>query len=431
MTITFVGHGYVGLVSASIFAELGNTVWVIGHTPEKIENLKKGIIPIYEPGLEEIVKRNVEAKRLLFTLDYNEAIPSSEVVFIAVGTPPKPNGEADLSVVYTVAEKIGKYLDGYTVVVTKSTVPVGTNYEVKKIIEEVIPEKAEFAVASVPEFLREGQAIEDTLHPDRVVIGAETDKARDILLKLHEPLDGKRVITTVQTAEMIKYTANAFLATKISFANAIAQLCERVDADALKVLEGIGFDKRIGSAFLSPGPGYGGSCFPKDVKALIAIAKQHGYDFSLLKGVEEINKEAVLAVIQKVKDFSPKDDAEETKVGILGLSFKPDTDDMRDAPSIVVIESLQKMGYFVQAYDPIAMENAKKNVRNVVFCKNAYEAATGADVLVVMTEWNEFREIDLRKIKSLMRNPAIVDARNIYNPEDVKALGFSYKGVGR
>lgn len=430
MTITFVGHGYVGLVSASIFADLGNTVWVIGHTPEKIENLKKGIIPIYEPGLEEIVKRNVEAKRLLFTLDYKEAISSSEVVFIAVGTPPKKTGEADLSVVYDVAEKIGKHLDGYTVVITKSTVPVGTNYEVKKIIEKVLPQKATFSVASAPEFLREGQAISDTMHPDRIVIGTDTKQAEDVLVKLHKAIDGPIIKTNILTAEMIKYAANAFLATKISFANAIAQLCEKTGANAIDVLQGIGFDKRIGKAFLSPGPGYGGSCFPKDVKALIAIARQHGYDFSLLKDVEAINKEAMISVVGKVKEFFPKD-SKEKKIGILGLSFKPDTDDMRDAPSIVVIEALQKLGCKIQAFDPIAMENAKKNIKNVTFCRDAYEAAADTDVIVIMTEWNEFREIDLKKVKTLMRKPAIVDARNIFEPESVRALGFSYQGVGR
>ncbi len=430
MTITFIGHGYVGLVSASIFADLGNTVWVVGHTLLKIENLKKGIIPIYEPGLEEIVRRNVKAKRLLFTMDYKESIPASEVVFIAVGTPPKPSGEADLSVVYEVARKIGKYLDGYTVVVTKSTVPVGTNFEVKKIIEQEKPKKAEFDIASAPEFLREGQAISDTMHPDRVVIGTESKKAEDLLVKLHAVIDGPIIKTDILTAEMIKYAANAFLATKISFANAIAQLSEKTGANAIDVLQGIGLDKRIGKSFLSPGPGYGGSCFPKDVKALIAIAKQHGYDFSLLRYVEEINKEAVVSIVRKVKEFSPKD-AIEKKIGILGLSFKPDTDDMRDAPSIVVIESLQKIGCSIQVYDPIAMENAKKIIKNVKFCQTSYEAATGVDVLVIMTEWNEFKEIDLEKLKLLMRKPTIIDARNIYSPEKVLALGFSYRGVGR
>ncbi len=430
MTITFVGHGYVGLVSASVFAQLGNTVWVIGHTKEKIENLKKGVIPIYEPGLEEMVKRNVKAKRLLFTLDYKEAIPASDVVFIAVGTPPKKTGEADLSVVFEVAEEIGKYIDGYTVVVTKSTVPVGTNEEIKKIIEKVKPKKATFDIASTPEFLREGQAISDTLHPDRIVIGTETKKAESILKELHKPVDGVLVTTNIPTAEMIKYAANAFLATKISFANAIAHLSELTGADGLKVLEGVGLDKRVGSAFLSPGPGYGGSCFPKDVKALIAIAKQHGYDFLLLKDVEAINQQAMQGIVQKTKDVL-HDNVKDKTIGILGFSFKPDTDDMRDAPSIFIIQSLQKSGAKIKAYDPIATENARKLLHNVTFCENSYAVAEHADVLIVVTEWNEFRQLDLSKIKNLMRRPILIDGRNIYDPQKVKELGFVYQGVGR
>ncbi len=430
MTITFVGHGYVGLVSASIFADLGNTVWVIGHTKEKIENLKKGIIPIYEPGLEEIVKRNVKAKRLLFTLDYTEAIAVSEVVFIAVGTPPKTTGEADLSIVFEVAKKIGEHLDGYTVVVTKSTVPVGTNAKVKKIIEKEKPKKSTFDVASVPEFLREGQAISDTLHPDRIVIGTETKKAQDALVKLHKPIDGTSVLTTIPTAEMIKYAANAFLATKISFANAIAHLSELTGADGLKVLDGVGLDKRAGKSFLSPGPGYGGSCFPKDVKALIVIARQYGYDFSLLLDVEKVNAQAMENIVNKAKTFLGNNLKKKT-IGILGLSFKPDTDDMRDAPSIVVIEKLQKLGASIKAYDPIAVGNAKKIFKGIQFCPDSYAVSYDADLLIVMTEWNEFRQLDIQKIKSLMKTPYIIDGRNIYDPYTMRNLGFAYQGVGR
>lgn len=430
MTITFVGHGYVGLVTAAVFADLGNTVWVIGHTPSKIEDLKKGIIPIYEPGLEETVKRNIKARRLLFTLDYDKSVPSSDVVFIAVGTPPKETGEADLSVVFEVAKKVGTHLDGYTVVITKSTVPVGTNFEVKKLIEKVKPQKVTFDVASVPEFLREGQAISDTFHPDRIVIGTESQKAEDVLVELHKPIDGILVFTTVETAEMIKYAANAFLATKISFANAIAQLSEIVGADGLKVLEGIGYDKRVGSAFLNPGAGYGGSCFPKDVKALIAIAKHYGYNFSLLAEVEEINKQAVLAIVAKVKKIL-KDTIRGKTVGILGLSFKPDTDDMREAPSITIIKKLQESGARIKVFDPIAMENAKKIFNHVHFCSDSYEVANKSDVLVVITEWNEFRQLDLQKIKKIMKQPNLIDGRNIYDPKSVKEIGFSYLGVGR
>ena len=430
MTITFVGHGYVGLVTASVFADLGNTVWVVGHTKEKIENLKKGILPIYEPGLEEIVKRNVKAKRLLFTLDFTEAIANAKVVFIAVGTPPKPAGEADLSVVFEVAEKIGKNLKGYAVVVTKSTVPVGTNKKVKEIISRVKPKDALFDVASIPEFLREGQAISDTLHPDRVVIGTETKQSRDLLIELHKPIDGKYVLTGIETAEMIKYAANSFLAAKISFANAIAHLSELAGADGLRVLEAVGLDKRVGSSFLSPGAGYGGSCFPKDVKALIAISKDYDYDFKLLKDVEDINEAAMQGIVEKAKRLL-ENKLENKTVGILGLAFKPDTDDMRDAPSIFVINKLQKMGARIKAYDPIAMEKAKKIFKDVEFCEDSYLAAEGADLLIVMTEWNEFRQLDLSKIKTIMKKPFMIDGRNVYDPQNAQEIGFTYLGVGR
>lgn len=430
MTITFVGHGYVGLVTASIFAELGNTVWVIGHTKEKIENLKKGIIPIYEPGLEEIVKRNLKAKRLLFTLDYEKAIPSSDVVFIAVGTPPKENGEANLSVVFEVAEKIGRHLDGYTVVATKSTVPVGTNKKIQNAIEKTKPQKAVFDIASVPEFLREGQAISDTLHPDRIVIGTDSKQAQELLVELHKPIDGTFVLTNIETAEMIKYAANAYLATKISFANAIAKLSELAGADGLKALEAVGLDKRVGSEFLSPGAGYGGSCFPKDVKALISIAKQFGYDFKLLKDVENINQEAMREIVHKTKKLL-NGDLKNKIVGILGLSFKPNTDDMRDAPAITVINALQKSGAIIKAYDPVAIENAKKILKKVYFCGNPYEVAKEADILIIMTEWHEFRQLDPIKIRKIMKRPIILDGRNIYDPQKAKRAGFVYQGVGR
>lgn len=430
MTITFVGHGYVGLVTASILADLGNTVWVIGHTPQKIENLKKGIIPIYEPGLEEVVKRNLKAKRLLFTLDYQKAISQSQVVFIAVGTPPKKNGEADLSVVFEVAQQIGKHIDGYTVVVTKSTVPVGTNRKIREVIEKVKPQKATFDIASAPEFLREGQAISDTLHPDRVVLGTDSRRAQEVLMELHKPIDGNFVLTNIETAEMIKYAANAFLATKISFANAIAKLSELAGADGLKALEAVGLDKRVGSEFLSPGAGYGGSCFPKDVKALISIAKQYGYDFKLLKDVENINQEAMQKIVHKAKELL-NGELRNKAVGILGLSFKPNTDDMRDAPSITVINELQKAGAKIKAYDPVAIENAKKIFKRVYFCSDPYEVAEEADILIIMTEWNEFRQLDLQKIKSVMKQPLMVDGRNIYDPQYLRRLGFLYQGVGR
>ncbi|MEK7551042.1 MAG: UDP-glucose/GDP-mannose dehydrogenase family protein [Patescibacteria group bacterium] len=430
MTITFIGHGYVGLVTAAVFADLGNTVWVIGHTEEKIKNLQKGIIPIYEPGLAEIVQRNVAAGRLLFTLDYDKAIPDSKVIFIAVGTPPKENGEADLSVVFKVAEELGKHLDGYSVVVTKSTVPVGTNKKTREIIESVKNEKAEFDLGSVPEFLREGTAISDTLHPDRIVIGTDNQKAQDILIELHEPIDGSYVLSNIETAEMIKYAANAFLATKISFSNAIAKLSELSDADGLKVLEGIGLDKRIGNQFLSPGAGYGGSCFPKDVKALIVIANSYGYDFSLLKDVDKVNQDAMDDVVKKAKKLLAEK-LDDKVIAVLGLSFKPNTDDMRDAPSISIINDLKKLGAKIKAYDPVSMENAKRILPGIELCADSYSAAKDADLLIVVTEWNEFKQLDLSRIKNVMKAPIILDARNIYNPLEVKRLDFTYQGVGR
>jgi UDPglucose 6-dehydrogenase len=430
MTITFVGHGYVGLVTASIFADLGNTVWVIGHTKEKIENLKKGILPIYEPGLEEIVKRNVKAKRLLFTLDYKESISNSKAVFIAVGTPPKLTGEADLSVVFEVAKKVGENLDGYTVVVTKSTVPVGTNKTTFGIINKAKPEKATFDVASIPEFLREGQAISDTLHPDRIVIGTNSKQAEKLLVELHKPIDGKYVLTNIETAEMIKYAANSFLATKISYANAIAHLSELTGADGLKVLEAVGLDRRVGSQFLSAGAGYGGSCFPKDVKAMIAISRQAGYEFSLLKGVEEINQQAILSIIEKAGNLLDGKIKGKT-IGILGLSFKPDTDDMRDAPSVIVVNNLLEEGAKIKAYDPIAMNNAKRILKNVDFQSDSYSVARGSELLIIMTEWNEFRQLDLEKIKKSMKTPILLDGRNIYDSAELKEMGFVYTGVGR
>ncbi len=429
MTITFVGHGYVGLVTASVFADLGNTVWVIGHTKEKIENLKKGILPIYEPGLEEIVKRNVKAKRLLFTLDYKESIPASSIVFIAVGTPSTKMGDADLSTVLNVAEKIGKNLKNYTVIATKSTVPVGTYKKIKQIINEVKPAKTEFDIASVPEFLREGTAISDTLNPDRIVMGTDSAKARDVLIELHKPIKSPLVLTNLATAELIKYASNSFLATKISYANSIAKLSELSGANALQVLAGIGMDKRIGKYFLSPGPGYGGSCFPKDVRALISIAKDYDYSFSLLEEVERINDRAKRDVVQKARRILI--DVRGKTIAILGLAFKPDTDDMRDAPAITIIELLQKDGAKIKAYDPQATKNAMRLLTNVAFCKSPYDAATHSDLAIIVTEWNEFKEMNLKNLKKLMKTPNLIDGRNIYEPQKLREMGFIYIGVGR
>ncbi|MBI2621310.1 MAG: UDP-glucose/GDP-mannose dehydrogenase family protein [Candidatus Levybacteria bacterium] len=429
MTITFIGHGYVGLVTAAVFADFGNTVHVIGHTPEKINNLKKGIIPFFEPGLAELVKKNVEAGRLLFSLDYDPGVKQSDIVFIAVGTPPQKTGDAELSTVYDVAEKLGKNLKNYTVVATKSTVPPGTNKRIERLISEVLPKDATFDIASVPEFLREGTAIEDTLHPDRVVIGTKSPRARRLLIDLHKPIDGTFVNTNLETAELIKYAANSFLATKISFANAIAKLSELVHADGVRVLDGIGFDKRIGRAFLYPGAGYGGSCFPKDVKALISIASDNDYDFALLDQVEEINRQAKRDIVRKARKILGE--VAGKKVAVLGLAFKPNTDDMRDAPSIDIIELLKKEGAKVIAYDPKAMENAKKIINDIELGENIYETVKAADLILFLTEWNEFKEADLLKIKKLMKTPNIIDGRNIYNPQQIIKLGFSYIGVGR
>lgn len=429
MTITFIGHGYVGLVSATVFADFGNTVYVIGHTAKKIENLKKGIIPIYEPGLAEMVKKNIAAGRLLFTLDYSPAISRSDIVFIAVGTPPQKTGDAELSTVFEVAKELGKNLKNYTVVATKSTVPVGTNKRIEKIISEVKPKESTFDIASVPEFLREGTAINDTLHPDRVIIGTGSSKAKQILIDLHNPIDAPFVHTNLETAELIKYGANSFLATKISFANAIAKLSELVNADGPGVLDGIGLDKRIGREFLYPGAGYGGSCFPKDVKALISIASDYDYDFSLLDQVEEINKQAKRDIVRKARKILGE--MRGKKIAVFGLSFKPNTDDMRDAPSIDIIELLKKEGARVIAYDPQAVGNARKIIKDIEYGEDIYDTVEGADLLLIITDWNEFKEADLGKIKKLMKEPNIIDGRNIYDPIEAKKLGFSYIGVGR
>lgn len=430
MTIAFIGHGYVGLVTASVFADLGNTVWVVGRTKEKIEKLKKGIAPFYEPGLSELVKRNVDAGRLLFTLDYKEAVVPSGIIFICVGTPSAENGQADLTQVFAAAEGIAAYLVGYKVVVTKSTVPPGTNKKVADILSEHKPQGASFAIASVPEFLREGTAINDTLSPDRVVIGTTSDRAREMLLALHKAINGKTVLTNVETAELIKYASNSFLSAKISFANAIAFLSEKVGADVEQVLEGVGLDRRIGRSFLYPGVGYGGSCFPKDVRALVAIAKANGYDLELLRAVDEVNKSAWSHFVAKIVNHF--EDLHGKTLAVLGLSFKPNTDDMREAPSIPIIQKLVGKGARVVAYDPEAMENAKTVLpRKVEYAKSAYEAAQGADAVVVLTEWNEFLQLDLVQLAQGLKTRILFDGRNIYEPLRVKELGFTYYGVGR
>ncbi|MEK7571001.1 MAG: UDP-glucose/GDP-mannose dehydrogenase family protein [Patescibacteria group bacterium] len=428
MTITFVGHGYVGLVTASVFADLGNTVHVIGHTPEKIERLKKGDPIIFEPGLEELLKKNLKAKRMNFTTEYEKAVSESDVVFIAVGTPPQTSGAADLSAVFTVAEKIGKHLKkGFTVVSCKSTVTIGTNEKVAEILNSVKPKDAAFAIASCPEFLSQGTALANTLHPDRVVIGSDSKRAIDSMVTLHEGIDAPRVITNLASAELIKYTANAILSTKISFANLISFYSEKTGANIEEVLDAVGLDKRIGRVFMNPGIGYGGSCFPKDVKALIQIGHSLGIDTTLLDGVDSVNTQARENVLQKILD-----NTKGKNVAVWGLSFKPNTDDIREAPATYLIQDLLQKGFKVTAYDPEGIPKTRAVFKDkVTFVDDPYTCVEGADILVIVTEWNEFKQIDLQKVKKLIKKPTIIDGRNIYDPETVKGLGFTYVGVGR
>lgn len=428
MTISFIGHGYVGLVTACVFADFGNDVWVIGHTKKKIDRLKNGDPIIYEPGLKELLEKNLKAHRLHFTLDYAHAIPQSDIVFITVGTPPKENGEADLSAVLQVGKNIAKHLKkGFTVVSCKSTVPVGTNKKIEDILNKNKPKNAEVAVASCPEFLREGTAIHDTLNADRVVIGSESKKAIHLLLKIHESINGKRVITDLASAELIKYTSNAMLATKISFANLISFFCEKTGADVERVLDAVGIDKRIGRVFMDPGVGYGGSCLPKDVMALRTIGRSLGIDTQFLDAVESINGETREHFIRKVKK-----NMQGKNIAVWGLSFKPNTDDIRFAPSLPIIESLLQDGFHLFVYDPAAMKNIKAMFKErLKYFDSPYHAATDADGLIILTEWNEFKQIDLGKLKKLMKRPVIFDGRNIYIDEALHTFGFRYFPVGK
>ena len=433
MNIAVIGTGYVGLVTGACFAELGNSVICADNNQEKVSRLKKLIMPIYEPGLEEVVRRNVKEKRLTFSSNIKEAIQKAQVIFIAVGTPSLPNGEADLTYVENVAKSIAQNINGYKLIVEKSTVPVETGSWVEHTIKVNLPKgkkgKLHFDVASNPEFLREGQALSDFMNPDRVVIGVESPTAKKLLLELYKPLKTQVVVTDIKSAEIIKHASNSFLAAKISFINAVANICEAVGADIVKVAEGMGLDKRIGRSFLDAGIGYGGSCFPKDIDAFINISKKSGYDFQMLKAVREINDYQKKDILKKIKDalWIIKD----KQIGILGLSFKPNTDDLRSAPSIEIIKDLQAEGARVRAYDPQAMEKAKEIFSGVKFCKDAYDTAKGADCLVIVTEWNQFKELDLTKIKKLMRQPVIVDGRNIYDPQAMKRNDFRYTGIGR
>ncbi len=433
MRIAMVGSGYVGLVSGACFAQFGHDVVCVDKDAAKIERLRKGEIPIYEPGLDRLVADNSRSGRLSFSTSLGDAVATADAVFIAVGTPTRRgDGHADLSYVYAAAAEIAEAIRGYTVVVTKSTVPVGTGREVARIIREARP-SAEFDVASNPEFLREGAAIEDFMKPDRVVIGVESQRARDVMSAVYRPLNliqTPMVFTNIETAEVTKYAGNAFLATKITFINEIADLCEKVGADVHDVARGIGLDGRIGRKFLHPGPGFGGSCFPKDTLALAYTAREANAPQTIVEQVIEVNSTRKKKMAKKIIDFCGGSIAGLT-VGVLGLTFKANTDDMRDAPSLDIVPALQAAGAKVVAFDPEGMAEAGKLLSGITFTKTAYEAAAGADVLVVITEWHEFRGLDPRRLKEAMRQPRIVDLRNIFDPEEMRGLGFAYEGIGR
>lgn len=427
--ITVVGVGYVGLVTAVCFADLGNRVVALDINEERIANLKKGIMPIYEPGLAEVLARNVKSKRLFFTTSYDEALQESEFVFIAVGTPEGVDGEADLQYVRMAAESIAKNMDHPLIIINKSTVPVGTGDWVADIVRETQPEPIDFAVVSCPEFLREGSALADFMNPDRTVLGSEDLDAANRVAQLHLPLRAPIVVTDLRTAEMIKYASNAFLATRISFINEIANICEALGADVKEVARGMGYDKRIGHHFLEAGVGYGGSCFPKDVKALAYMAQIHGKHPQLLHAVMEINAFQRKLVILKVHELL--DGVKDKTVALLGLAFKQDTDDMREAPSLTIAEYLHERGATVRGYDPVAMDVAKRALPYVEMCGDSYELAQGADALIVLTPWNEFKQLDMEKIKSAMRQPVLIDGRNLYDPARMEQIGFQYRGIGR
>jgi UDPglucose 6-dehydrogenase len=424
-----VGTGYVGLTTGACFAELGNKVICVDNNKAKIENLKKGIIPFYEPRLEELVKKNTKRKRLFFSSSIKQGVEKSLVIFIAVGTPSRDNGEADLTAIENVARNIALNMKEYRLIVEKSTVPVETGLWVERTIAANIKARAKFDVASNPEFLREGSAIADFMHPDRIVVGVESKKARDILLDLYRPLNAPILVTDIKSAELIKHASNSFLATKISFINAVSQVCERTGADVVKVAEGMGLDKRIGRQFLNAGAGYGGSCFPKDVDAFINISDKLGYDFDLLKSVKKINQQQKELILKKIHDALWI--IKNKTIGILGLSFKPNTDDMRCAPSLDIIAALKKEGAKIKAYDPCALKKAAALLSGVKFAKDIYDLVKGCDCVVVITEWNEFKEADFLRIKKLLKRPLIIDGRNIYEPEKLKKLGFEYISIGR
>jgi UDPglucose 6-dehydrogenase len=432
--IAVIGTGYVGLVTGVCFADLGNNVYCMDVAEDKIKKLQAGETPIYEPGLEEVLQRNQKAGRLRFTTDYNVALDGAEFVFIAVGTPEAPDGSADMKYVESAARSIGqvgpKKAKQPLIIINKSTVPIGTGDLVGRIVQEECTSDFRFAVVSNPEFLREGQALLDFMHPDRIVLGSEARWAGEAVAELYEPLNSPVMVTDLRTAEMVKYASNAILATYISFINEIALICENLGADVKEVVRGMGYDKRINAQFLNAGVGFGGSCFPKDVKALIHMAENSNSGSHILKSVVEINDLARRHFIDKVVKMLGGD-LKGKKIGVLGLSFKPDTDDMRESPSIEIIQGLQQAGAEIQAFDPVAMEASQEHLKKVRYCTDAYEAATGVDALLLITAWNEFKQLDMEKLRSLMRGGVFVDGRNIYDPVEMRDFGFTYAGVGR
>jgi len=429
MRVSVVGAGYVGLVTAVAFAEVGNEVYVVEKNIDKLKKIENGKSPFFEPGLDDALYNLVKEQRLLFHRDLNETIHNAEIIFIAVGTPPLPSGEADLSNLIRVSTQVGKLMRDYKVIVVKSTAPVGTCDLVRKIIKENQKSPCDFDVVSNPEFLREGTALEDARNPSRIILGCSSKKAVDIIKELYEPFNAPVIITDSRSSEMIKYASNAFLATKISFINEIANICEKVGADVDQVARGMGLDRRIGPDFLRAGIGYGGSCFPKDTKALIQIAGHVAHDFKLLRAVVEVNNLQWKKVIEKLKMTVGK--LKDKTIAVWGLSFKPNTDDIREAPSIEIINTIINSGGVVKAYDPVINKQVGDNFKDVIFCNSHYEAASGADAVILITEWDVFRKIDLKLLYSIMRKPVFIDGRNIYQPREMISAGFTYLCIGR
>ncbi|MBX7055563.1 MAG: UDP-glucose/GDP-mannose dehydrogenase family protein [Pyrinomonadaceae bacterium] len=432
MHIAVIGTGYVGLVSGACFAEFGTDVICVDVDATKIEKLNNGIIPIYEPGLDAIVKKNVEDGRLHFTTDIRSAVERAQVVFLAVGTPPQADGTPDMSYYRQAAKDVAEAMNEYKVLVTKSTVPVGTGKWLRNFVQENLKVATEFGVASNPEFLREGAAITDFMRPDRVVIGSNEDRAIEVMKELYRPLyliETPIVITSLEAAELIKYAANAFLATKITFINEIANLCDAIGCDVHDVARGMGMDNRIGKKFLHPGPGYGGSCFPKDTRALTTVADQFGVETLIVDAVIEANDRQRDAMIPKIEKLVG--DLNGKRIGMLGLSFKPETDDMRESPAIEIVAELIRRGASIKAFDPVAMEESKHFISGIEYAHDEYDAIDGADAMVIVTEWNQFRALDLERVRTLLAEPKIADLRNIYEPKEMRQMGFEYVGVGR